>query len=162
MSSTSCGANAPTKTKSRPMPPTLFLGLLAASVVLALGLPTRSIDPVPWRYLVGAALIACGIVLNLWSDQQLKHAQTTVKPDGEPTTLVTGGAYRVTRNPMYLGMALILAGAAVALGGLVALACPLLFAVLVGRWFIRTEEKNAEAAFGEEYVAYRRRVRRWL
>ena len=144
------------------MPPRLFLGLLALSVGLALGLPTPGIDPAPWRYLLGAALVVCGIVLNLWSDQQLKRAQTTIKPYDEPTTLVTGGAFRLTRNPMYLGMALILAGAAVGLGGLVALVCPLLFAVLVDRWFIRTEEGNAEAVFGEQYVAYRRQVRRWL
>jgi protein-S-isoprenylcysteine O-methyltransferase Ste14 len=136
--------------------------LLLVTVAVALALPTRGIDPTPLRYLLGGGLVGLGIALNLWSDQQLKRARTTVKPHGEPTTLVAGGAFRLTRNPMYLGMALILAGAAVALGSLIALACPLLFAVLVERWFIRTEEANAEAAFGDAYLAYRGRVRRWL
>jgi len=163
MSSTSCSANAPAKaSRFRLMPPTLFLALLVATVALALTLPAHGIDTAPFSYILGGALVGAGIVLNLWSDQQLKRVHTTVKPYDTPSTLVAGGAFRLTRNPMYLGMALILAGTAVALGGLVALSCPLMFMVAVDRWFIRTEEANAEAAFGAAYVAYRRKVRRWL
>ena len=159
----SCGADAPAKaSRLRVMPPRLFAGLLAATVVVALVLPSHGIDPSPLRYLIGGLLVGVGIALNLTSDQQLKRAQTTVKPYGEPATLVTGGAFRLTRNPMYLGMALILAGAAVAFGGLLALVCPLVFVIAVQRWFVRTEEANAQAAFGERYLAYRTRVRRWL
>ena len=101
-------------------------------------------------------------MLNLWSDHQLKVAKTTVKPDERPSVLVTGGAFRLTRNPMYLGMALILAGAAITMGSLVGLVCAGLFVIAVERWFVHNEEKNAAEAFGQTYADYRRKVRRWL
>ena len=145
----------------RIMPPTLLLGLLVVCVGVALALPTRSLDPWPFDF-CGVAAIVAGIVLNLWSDRQLKIAKTTVRPDERPSVLVTGGAFRLTRNPMYLGMALILAGTAITLGNLIALVCAALFVVAVDRWFIRNEERNASEAFGRAYTDYRRKVRRWL
>jgi protein-S-isoprenylcysteine O-methyltransferase Ste14 len=158
----SCGAaNGTGKQRLRVMPPTLFVGLLLVTIVIAPVLPLRGLDPVPVG-LAGSVLIGAGIVLNLWSDRQLKQAQTTVKPDGRPTALVTTGAFRLTRNPMYLGMALILAGAAWLLGSPPALSCAVVFMVAVERWFIRREEANATAAFGSAYTEYTRTVRRWL
>lgn len=160
--SSSCGAeNTTGKRLFRVMPPTLFAGLLVLTAGLALALPIHRVDRAPFNFL-GIVPIAAGIVLNLWSDHQLKQAQTTVKPDEQPTVLVTAGAFRLTRNPMYLGMSLILAGAAWLLGSPAALVCALIFMVAVTRWFIRREEANAAAAFGEAYSDYRRAVRRWL
>ena len=156
-----CSGSTGARRGLRIMPPTLLGGLLVVCVGLALALPTRSIDPWPFN-LLGIAAILAGIVLNLWSDQQLKSAKTTVKPDGWPSVLVTGGAFRLTRNPMYLGMALILAGTAITLGSLVALVCAALFVIAVERWFVRNEEKNASEAFGAAYAEYRGKVRRWL
>ena len=149
------------KGRFRVMPPTLFVGLLALTAGIALAAPTRAIDPAPLNYL-GAALVGAGIFLNLWSDQQLKRAQTTVKPFAQPTVLITNGAFRLTRNPMYLGMALILAGTAWLLGSPPALLCAAAFMLAVQRWFVRTEEANAAAVFGAAYEDYRRSVRRWL
>ena len=156
-----CGGTTSARRGLRVMPPTLLLGLLVVCVALALALPTRSLDPWPFNF-CGMAAVVAGIVLNLWSDHQLKIAKTTVKPDERPGVLVTGGAFRLTRNPMYLGMALILAGAAITLGSLVALVCAALFVVVVERSFIRNEERNASEAFGQTYADYRRKVRRWL
>jgi len=156
-----CSASTNARRGLRIMPPTLLLGLLVVSVGLALALPTRSLDPWPFNF-CGIAAIVAGIVLNLWSDHQLKIAKTTVKPDERPSVLVTGGAFRLTRNPMYLGMALILAGAAITMGSLVALVCAALFVLAVERWFIRAEERNAGEVFGQTYADYRRKVRRWL
>jgi protein-S-isoprenylcysteine O-methyltransferase Ste14 len=150
--SSSCGAeHSSGKRRLRIMPPTLFSGLLVVTIGLALALPVRRLDR------AGA-----GIVLNLWSDRQLKQAQTTVKPDARPTALITSGAFRLTRNPMYLGMALILAGTAWLVGSPLALVCTAVFLIAVQRWFIRQEEANAAAAFGAPYADYRRAVRRWL
>ena len=142
-----CSGSTSARRGLRVMPPTLLLGLLVLCVGLALALPTRSLDPWPFNF-CGMAAIVAGIVLNLWSDHQLKIAKTTVKPDERPSVLVTGGAFRLTRNPMYLGMALILAGTAITLGSLVALVCAALFVIAVDRWFVRNEEKNASDAFG--------------
>jgi len=157
----SCDGAAGAGRGVRVMPPTLLFGLLVVCIGLALSLPTRSLDPWPFD-LLGLAAILAGIVLNLWSDHQLKAAKTTVKPHERPSVLVTDGAFRLTRNPMYLGMALILAGAAITLGSLIALICAALFVLTVDRWFIPFEERNAAAAFAEAYAAYRRRVRRWM
>jgi protein-S-isoprenylcysteine O-methyltransferase Ste14 len=160
--SPSCGTTERAgKRRPRIMPPTLFLGLLVLTAALALALPTRGLDPAPFNY-AGVVLIGAGVALNLRSDRQLKRAHTTVRPDGRPSALVTDGAFRLTRNPMYLGMALILAGAAVVLGSAPALICTAAFMIAVERWFIRNEEANAAAAFGVAYEDYRRAVRRWL
>jgi protein-S-isoprenylcysteine O-methyltransferase Ste14 len=143
------------------MPPTLFAGLLAVTVVSGLALPGAGLDHVVLR-IAGIALIVAGAALNLWSDTQLKRASTTVKPDGLPTALVSTGAFRLTRNPMYLGMAAILAGAALALGSLPALACAAVFAVLADRLYIAREEANLTTTFGAAYDEYRSAVRRWV
>ena len=157
----SCSDTASARRGFRVMPPTLMFGLLVVCVGLALALPTRSLDPWPFN-LLGVVAIAAGVVLNLWSDRQFKVARTTVKPHERPTVLVTDGAFRFTRNPMYLGMALILAGTAITLGSLIALCCAALFVIVVDRWFIHGEERNATEAFGAAYADYRRQVRRWL
>jgi protein-S-isoprenylcysteine O-methyltransferase Ste14 len=91
-----------------------------------------------------------------------KRAQTTVKPHETPSTLITSGPYRFSRHPMYAFMTLILLGAAVFLGSLTAFVGPILFLVVVELVFIPKEEEAMAEAFGEEYVKYRRRVRKWI
>jgi protein-S-isoprenylcysteine O-methyltransferase Ste14 len=157
----SCAGGASERRGFRLTPPTLLLGLLVVCAAVALVLPTRGLDPWPYNFL-GIVVILAGIVLNLWSDHQLKVAKTTVKPHERPSVLVTDGAFGLTRNPMYLGMALILAGTAITLGSLVALVCAALFVLAVGCWFIPLEERNAAAAFADAYAEYRRGVRRWV
>lgn len=76
--------------------------------------------------------------------------------------LVTGGFFRYTRNPMYLGMVLLILGAAMLYGTAGALLPAPFFAWIIQRNFIRAEERFMEAAFGEEYLAYKKSVRRWL
>ena len=81
----------------------------------------------------------------------------------KPTTaLVTSGPYRVTRNPMYVGMAFLYAGLALSLGVIWALALLPAVLLMVDRLVIAREERYLEAKFGEEYRDYKRRVRRWL
>ncbi len=152
---------SPSGRKARVMPPTLFAGLLAVTVVSGLALPGAGFDHVVLR-IAGIALIVAGAVLNLWSDRQLKQASTTVKPDALPTALVSTGAFRRTRNPMYLGMAAILAGAGLALGSLLGLGCAAVFAILTDRLYIAREEANLTTAFGAAYDEYRHAVRRWI
>jgi protein-S-isoprenylcysteine O-methyltransferase Ste14 len=148
-------------TRAKILPPKLFAGLLAVTVVSGLALPGAWLDHVALR-IAGITLIAAGAALNLWSDRQLKRASTTVKPGALPTALVSTGVFRLTRNPMYLGMTAILAGAALVLGSLPGLACAAAFAVLVDRLYIVREEADLSTAFGVAYSAYRRGVRRWL
>jgi len=142
-------------------PPVYLLACLLLAVGLAYALPSLRILPLAVRYM-GLLLIAVGIWLNLWADHLFRHKKTTVKPFEEPVALVEKGPYLFSRNPMYLGMIVLLAGAAVTVGTPLALISPLLFFIVARFHFIPTEEKALEETFGEKFLDYSSRVRRWL
>jgi protein-S-isoprenylcysteine O-methyltransferase Ste14 len=100
--------------------------------------------------------------MNLLADQAFKKHSTTVKPFEESTELVTSGVFSITRNPMYLGMTLILLGIATMLGSATAFLVVPLLAVLLDRIFISPEEEMLDETFGQQFRQYRGRVRRWL
>jgi len=102
--------------------------------------------------------LSIGIV-GLW---QLRRAGTTVKAFDRPGRLVTNGIYRYTRNPIYLGLALMLIGACVLFSARCAMVPVAVFVLLADRWFIRVEERMLSAEFGSEFEQYRVRTRRWL
>ena len=116
----------------------------------------------PLLGLAGRALAALGLMILFWPMAQFLLARTGLVPFSKATTLVTGGLYRITRNPMYLGMTFMLAGAGLILGSLGALLPVPLFMAILQKRFIEGEERFLQDAFGGEYLAYRRRVRRWL
>jgi protein-S-isoprenylcysteine O-methyltransferase Ste14 len=110
----------------------------------------------------GGVIILCGLVLLLLANGLFIRAGTDVVPFGNVTALVTGGVYRISRNPMYLGMVAVLLGCAVTVGSTLALLVPLVFAVIIEFRFIRPEETMLRGLFPEEFPAYCRRVRRWI
>ncbi|MCH7779688.1 MAG: isoprenylcysteine carboxylmethyltransferase family protein [Acidobacteria bacterium] len=87
---------------------------------------------------------------------------TPLKPFEESTVVVTTGMFRFTRNPMYLGMVVGLLGAAIFLGSLVSLLPVPAFIAIIHFQFIVREERFMEELFGAEYLAYKRKVRRWI
>lgn len=87
---------------------------------------------------------------------------TTFFPGEESHKLITEGAYRYTRNPMYLAMALFLVGLWPLTGGWWPLAPLIVFIALIQHYFIRREERMLTNTFGDDYLAYKARVRRWL
>ena len=91
-----------------------------------------------------------------------KQVQTTVKPHEAPSVLVRDGPFKVSRNPMYLGMLLALLGEAVVLGSLTPFLAPIAFFLAVDTVYVGIEEKLMLEAFGEEYSAYKKKVRRWV
>jgi protein-S-isoprenylcysteine O-methyltransferase Ste14 len=93
---------------------------------------------------------------------RFRSARTSMVPMRPSTALVTSGPYRVTRNPMYVGMAFLYAGLALLLGVIWSLAFLPAVLLMVDRFVIAREERYLEARFGEEYRAYKGRVRRWL
>ena len=115
---------------------------------------------------VGAALAlaALGGAVALAGTLEFRRAHTTVNPlaPRRASTLVTRGIYRVTRNPMYLGMALVLLGWGCWLAHPLALLCVPLAMAYLQRFQIRPEERLLHSRFGEAYARYCRRVRRWL
>ena len=142
-------------------PPLVYLGALGVGLVLDWLLPSASI-PAALRWPLGAALILGGAMLMLTFVGAFRRARTHVDPYRPTTAIVTSGPYRFTRNPGYLGMAFIGAGIAV-LAEALWVFLPLALAVLViDRGVIAREERYLERKFGEEYLAYRRSVRRWI
>ena len=147
--------------RSGPLPPTLFLGAVAAQVLLYLALPSAAVLPEAMRVIGGLSLLA-GLALTAAADAQFKRARTEIDPFGQPSTLVESGAFRISRNPMYLGLVVALVGIGLLLGSAAALAVPPLFALVLGVRFIPHEERTMLERFGDAYVAYARRVRRWI
>ena len=107
--------------------------------------------------LVGGAFSIAGII-------SFRLARTTINPMKPETTtsLVSSGIYRLTRNPMYVGLLFVLVAWAVFLSSAWALLGPLAFVLYINRFQIVPEERVLSAMFGTEYSAYKSTVRRWL
>ena len=120
--------------------------------------------PLAWR--VGAALVvaAVGAAFDVAGILAFGRAKTTVNPmkPEKSAALVNTGVFRITRNPMYVGMVFILLAWAVYLASPWALFGPLLFAAYITRFQIKPEERVLAARFGDEFASYTARVRRWL
>ena len=110
----------------------------------------------------GGAFILVGLVLLVIAGGLFQRAGTDMIPFREVSALVTTGVYRFTRNPMYLGMALVLLGCAVTVGASSSLIVPPVFMVIIEMRFIRPEEQMLNELFPEEFPAYCRKVRRWI
>lgn len=147
-------------TRKKILPPTYLLLSILIMLALHFLLPVRKIIPSPYRYL-GIVPMIIGILLNIWSDQIFKKVKTTVKPFEQSSRLVAQGPYRFSRHPMYLGMILILAGLAALLGTITpVIIVPAFF--WVSMKFINIEEKAMKETFGDAYLEYKKRVRRWI
>jgi protein-S-isoprenylcysteine O-methyltransferase Ste14 len=142
-------------------PPVYLLLCLALMVLVHLLVPGATGLGFPWRAL-GILPLVLGIGLNLAADRSFKRHGTAVKPLGKSTVLVTSGAFRVSRHPMYLGFVLILLGVALLMGSLTPVALVLGFALFMDRVFVRYEERKLEATFGQAWLDYSKRVRRWV
>ena len=145
----------------RIMPPTYFMFLLVVSILLHIYFPLRRFSYSPYNY-IGALLIIFGIVLNLKADSMFTKSKTTVKPHLMPSSFHVSGPFKISRHPMYLGMFLILFGVALIMGSLTAFIFSFIFVVLMEIFFIPEEEKNMEKVFGKKYLAYKKKVRRWI
>jgi protein-S-isoprenylcysteine O-methyltransferase Ste14 len=116
------------------------------------------------RVLLAVVLAVVGVAFDVSGLLAFRRAKTTVNPMKPQSTssIVDTGVYRVTRNPMYVGFVFILCGWAAFLWSWWALLGPFAFAAYIGRFQIAPEEKALTALFGDDYLAYKARVRRWL
>ena len=147
--------------KKKVYPPTYLLVALIMMIGLHFLFPVTRIIPVPWN-LSGLILVGTGLLMNIMASNSFEKRKTTIKPYEAPSILVTDGLFRVSRNPMYLGFVLLLAGVALSLGSLSPFGVVPLFYVLMNEIFIKPEEKTLQETLGEPYLAYRKQVRRWL
>ncbi|MEQ1687418.1 MAG: isoprenylcysteine carboxylmethyltransferase family protein [Sphingopyxis sp.] len=143
-------------------PPLIYLSMLALGLALDLVLPWQVALPMWARVVAGAALIGTGVALSLAATGRFRRAQNDVRPWKSTTSIVEGGIYAHTRNPMYLGMLCAFLGLAAALSSLGALLLTLPLVVIIRTQVIAREERYLAAKFGTEYTAYQARVRRWI
>lgn len=117
-----------------------------------------------WVLPLAVVLALTGIAIAALGAAAFRRAHTTISPlHPEKTShLVTGGIYQHTRNPMYLGMALVLLAVALYLADVSAFLGVALFVRYIGRYQIEPEERMLLQTFGDEFAAYQDRVGRWL
>lgn len=140
-----------------------MLAFGGAMSAIAANLPiTAFVLPYGRQVGVGLAFLGIGVVL-IGMFTFMRH-ETTVDPHqpGRATSLVTSGIYRFTRNPMYLGFLLILAGWALLAGNWLAVALVPIFVPVLNTLQIEAEERILEEQFGDVYRSYKKRTRRWL
>lgn len=141
-------------------PPHYFLMALVAMFALAWPTGTALLAS-PWHY-VGIVVLAAGVAIALAASRQFAAVGTNIVPLTRSTSLVTSGAFALTRNPMYLGMVLALIGTALLLNRPLPWLVPVGFATLLYLRFIRHEEALMAQTFGDAYLQYKQRVRRWI
>ncbi|MGU2501274.1 methyltransferase family protein [Pseudomonas aeruginosa] len=144
-------------------PPFIYLGalLLGLAAERFVALHSFGID---WWLLIemGALRFAAGALMMIAAAGLFRRLGTNIPPSRPTTLIATTGPYRWTRNPMYLGMALIYAGLAVGFDGPIAFALLPLVLVAIQTQVIAREERYLEAKFGDDYRRYKAEVRRWL
>lgn len=145
----------------------LLLPPQLAFIALVIGSLLHALLPINWRMIpaipaLGIVLLSVGAVLAVWALAIFRNQRTPVYPTTTPTTLVTSGPFKFTRNPMYLGITLILIALVFLLGSLPMLVAPVLFLLIMNLYYLPFEETKMEKLFGEPYNDYRQRVRRWL
>ncbi|MFC3052816.1 methyltransferase family protein [Kordiimonas pumila] len=110
----------------------------------------------------GLAVLAAAAGITAWSAVTFARAKTTIMPGAKPAALITNGPFRYSRNPIYGAMVLALAGLWSFTGGFSPFMVLLPFIAFIQNRFIAMEERHMLAVFGEEYLVYCMRTRRWL
>jgi protein-S-isoprenylcysteine O-methyltransferase Ste14 len=142
-------------------PPLIYVAGLIVGFALEALLPGVDL-PAVVEWGLGSLLVLAGLGLLLTFNASFSRKGTAVEPWKPTTAIVTTGPYRFTRNPAYLGMALTYAGIAVLSSALWVLV-PLPFVIaVIDRGVIAREERYLERKFGDEYLGYKRTVRRWV
>jgi protein-S-isoprenylcysteine O-methyltransferase Ste14 len=140
--------------------PWVFILSYLLGAALELVIPARLVGA--WTTPIGAIFFLIGAVVATWGQVLFRRAHTTTVPGEVSSTFVSSGPYRISRNPMYLGLVLAYIGEA----GLLNQVWPLVLLPFVIAYVHSTviplEESRLEEAFGEQYDRYRARVRRWI
>jgi protein-S-isoprenylcysteine O-methyltransferase Ste14 len=142
-------------------PPFIYAGTLAAGL-LASRLFRLPFLPRRLARTLGPLLIVGGLVIGLSGFREVRQAGSNVDPREPATTVVTGGPYRFTRNPMYLGFTLMYVGISALTNALLPILLLPAIQQLMRRGVIEREERYLESKFGEEYLRYKEGVRRWI
>lgn len=131
---------------------------LSSYAVSGIGVPEN------YRVMLAVALVLLGASCDVGGIVSFRHGKTTINPMRPETSsnLIIAGIYKITRNPMYLGIAFMLTGWAVYLSNLLLLVWVVAFIAYITRFQIQPEERALDKLFGDEFASYKHRVRRWL
>jgi protein-S-isoprenylcysteine O-methyltransferase Ste14 len=144
-------------------PPFIYLLGLLAAFLLNRAVPLWLANPEPrWMFRLGWAGTFAGILFSVWGVSTFRRHRTAITPFKPATTIVTVGPYRITRNPMYVGLIGVYVGASLLLDTWWAFALLPVVVLIIDRAVIRREERYLASAFAADYEAYRTRVRRWI
>ncbi len=142
-------------------PPFVALFYIVVTMVLQRFIPVPFVVPASLKT-AGLALTFLGFMLGVGAFIEFRKARTTLDPHGSVKALVTGGIYRITRNPIYLGFFLMVVGFPLNSGSLWGIVAAPFYATTMSRLVIEKEEAYLEKKFKEQYTGYRLRVRRWI
>lgn len=145
----------------RPLPPLLFLICLVVALALHLWYPGWIWADAGYRW-AGLILLPPGLWLLLSGSSLFARHGTNIHTFRKPDVLVIDGPFRFSRNPMYLGFALVLLSVCITLGSATPLLAWATFVAVAQFWYIPFEERVCEAHFGDAYRRYRARTRRWF
>lgn len=144
-------------------PPAVALVIAGLMWIIFLFTPALEV-PILVRAVTAASIALVGAGISLAGVISFRRAKTTLNPmkPSRTSSLVNSGIYRLTRNPMYLGLLLVLIAWAVFLSGVWPLLGPVIFVFYINRFQITPEERVLSAMFGADYSAYKSSVSRWL
>lgn len=142
------------------LPPIWATGFFVAEWVAASVLPIVTFGA-PVAAALGAIFALAGFGIAIWAAVWFGRKKTAIEPGDTPTSLIVEGPFRINRNPIYTGMALVLFGVALWLGSLSSVLIALIFPLVITSRFIRDEEAALRKAFGADAERYFAKTRRW-
>lgn len=146
------------------IPPPIIGGLIAAAMWVGATVGPHLMLSDGLRYTVTISLVLMGLVFESTAVLAFRSHRTTVNPMSPERTrsVVTTGVYRISRNPMYVGMSCMLLGLAVYLTSLLSAFGPVMFVCYITHFQIKPEERVLTRLFGDDYLQYLEKVRRWV
>jgi protein-S-isoprenylcysteine O-methyltransferase Ste14 len=142
-------------------PPRIAQALVLAAALLHWATPLKQVQVYSGQG-PGLFLGAAGFAVMMWGWWLFRKHDTAICPSAQPRRLVASGIYRLSRNPMYLGMVAMLFGLALFVGSFPFYLAAAIYLVVIDRFFCAYEERRLTETFGDEYLDYRNRVRRWI
>ncbi len=142
-------------------PPVWLVGFLVLTWGLTRLFP-QTVGHMPLQGTIAGVLLVAGVVLMMLAVWEMARAKTTIIPRHDPNALVTGGIFRFTRNPIYLGDLLVLVAGIVWWGSVGALVLPWIFARVIEARFIEGEEEKMRTHFGSAFEKWSEKTRRWV
>ena len=143
------------------LPPRVFQIAIVTIVAIHFLCPVWYMYCSLWRF-VGLIPIVFGAYLNIYSDWLIKKHNTTIKPFEKPKSLIEEGPFRYSRNPIYMGMVLIILGGSLLSGSVLSLIVPIVFALILHFKYIIVEEDILANQFGINYKNYKSKVHCWI